>query len=162
MTIPILIGMSPKVRLLFAAAVAVRGRDIEDRSTATVSSAPAQIELLERFGDPARRREMIVVGQLFTLLDGALRKNKDPTLFVEDFAIWIAGVIDEASVIPPDTGIDSGHFIDREEKGMMALHRFFIVPLQFQIRTDPLPYILDDLGSLGDLDESECSPPLNT
>lgn len=148
-------------KLLFAAAGSVPRRlYIQDSSAATARTASADIEFPQRLGDLSRRAKAIIVGEFLTFLNSRLGEDVNTAILVENLTIWIAGVIDEAGVIPSDAGVDSGHFIHGKEKGMMALHRLFVVALQFKVRTNPFADILDDTRPFGDLDQRESPTPL--
>lgn len=147
--------------LPFAPAVSVLGwLDIQNSPPAAARPASADIKLPQRLGDPSRRAEVVVVGEFLSLLNRLLREYVDTAILIENFAIGIAGVIDEAGVVPPYTGIDGGHFIHGKEKRMVALHCLFIVPLQLEIRPDPFTDIFDYARSFGDLDQRESATPL--
>lgn len=149
-------------KLLFASPGSIPLRlDIQNSPPAPARAASADIEFPQSFGDPSRRAEAVIVGEFLTFLNGLLSENVNTAILVENFTIGVAGVVDKAGVIPPDSGVDRGHFIHRKEKGMVAFHCLFIVALQFKIRPDPFADILDNARPFWDLDQREGSTPLD-
>jgi hypothetical protein len=164
----LVIGMSTGMPVAVAIPVSIAipmtvgaGLDIENRTPAGIGAASANIKGQKRFRDPAGRLEMVIVGQFFAGIDRPAGKDVDAAIFVQSFAVGIAGVIDIAGIVSADRAVDSGGVINRKEERMMAFHRFFVVALGFESRPDPLADILNDPLPFADTGESECATSLN-
>lgn len=155
------VGMAAGKLLLASPGSVLRRLDIEDGPPASARATSADIKFTQSLSDPPRGAEAIIVGEFLSPLNGLFSENEYPTIFIENFAVGFTGVIYEPGVISSDAGIDRGHFIHREEKGMVAFHRIFIVALQFKVRPDPFAHVFNNACSFGDLDQRESSTPLN-
>ncbi len=86
--------------------------DIENRPPAGIGAAPANIKGQKRFHDPAGRLEMVIVGQFFAGIDRSAGQDIDAAVFVQSFAVGIAGVIDIAGIVTADGAVNGGGVID--------------------------------------------------
>jgi hypothetical protein len=68
-------------------------------AAAICGAAVARELLLGRFGDRFVQLHVIIIKQFLAGLDVAQRINKDPVVFLDRFAVWIAGMIDPARVV---------------------------------------------------------------
>ena len=62
--------------------------------------------LLGRFGDRFVELHVIIIKEFLAGLDVAYCINKDAVVFLDRFAVWIAGMIDPARVVTANFWID--------------------------------------------------------
>ena len=149
-------------RMLTDFAVTVlRWFDREDRSTAFLGAAMADIKLPQRFRDPSGSGKLVVVVEFFATADSSHGMDEYPATPVERFTIGVTGVIDIPGIVPADTAVNGGIIVDREEESMMTLHVIFVVTLRLKIRADPFADIFRDLLSLADGGQRERAAAMN-
>src|ERR1700683_4654656 len=94
--------------------------------------------------------DLVVVGQFLARLDVAPRIDEHAPLFDHRLAIRVAGVVDEARLVPLDTRIDHRARVHDEQEGMAVGGVLVqIAPVCLDVR-DPLAQVLDDARALRD------------
>ena len=92
--------------------------------------------------------EIVIIRQFFTRADVAAGFNKDAVVFVLDFAVRRARMVDPAGGIAAPGGIDDDLIINSKEHGVGRVRvRFGIAGVRLFVR-DTLAGIFDQPGSL--------------
>src|SRR5712671_1122889 len=94
--------------------------------------------------------DLIIVGQLFTGLNGPNGLDVDPLLLSRACAVRIAAVVDVARLVTSDTAVDHDLGVDREQKGVIVVRILVLVACIRLIMADTIPEVLDDCRSLAD------------
>src|ERR1700682_5724068 len=71
--------------------------------------------------------DLIVVGQLFTGLNGPNGLDVDPLVLRRTCTIRIAAVVDEARLVSSDAAVDHDLGVDREQKGVIVVRILVLV-----------------------------------
>src|SRR5580693_8528804 len=94
--------------------------------------------------------DLVVVGQFFTGPDGPDRFDEHAPVVDHRFAVWIAGMIDEARVIAMHTGIDDYPAVDDEQKRVIVtIALVLIAHVRLTVR-NAIAQIFDDARAFAD------------
>ncbi len=93
--------------------------------------------------------EVIIVGQLFARLDLAERLYKDALAIEHSFAIRLARMIDKASRVAANAGINDRFLVHGKEDGVRDWHRLFVVTCVGLLGRNPLSRVLDNASPSG-------------
>src|SRR6185369_7048569 len=104
----------------------------------------------------------VIVRELLPRLDIANRLDPDAIFIDHGIAVRIAGVIEEARVVPVDGGVDHHMIVDGEEIGVMPLTLDVRIPRVGLGRSEPLSRILDEARARGNAARRKATEPLNT
>src|SRR5690606_6903770 len=103
---------------------------------------------------------VVVVGQLFALLDVARGPDPDRPVDDVDVAVGATGVVDETRDVAPDVGVDDPSVVEREapDRAALQVSRFALPAL---LVGDLLPGVIDDALVLRDVLGREHAPAGN-
>src|ERR1700730_3052002 len=71
--------------------------------------------------------DLIIVGQLFTGLNGPNGLDVDPLVLRRACAVRIAAMVDVARLVSSDAPVDHGFGVDREQKGVIVVRILVLV-----------------------------------
>src|SRR6266849_175217 len=94
--------------------------------------------------------DLIIVGQLFTGLNGPNGLHVDPLLLRRARAVRIAAMVDVARLVSSDAAVDHGLGIDGEQKGVIVVRILVVVARVRLVVADALTEVLDDGRPLAD------------
>ncbi len=100
--------------------------------------------LFGRFGDRFVQLHVIIIKEFLAGVDVAQRINKDPVVFLDSFAVWIAGMIDPARVVTANFWIDYLAVIQTEVESVWIV---FVVGSGFP--GDAFTCVFDDSRPFG-------------
>src|SRR5690606_23744437 len=118
----------------------------------------ARLVALVRIG---RTLVLVVVDELLPRLDRPDRLYVDVAAVDHGLAVRIAGVIDEARLVPVHGRVYHRAVVEREQEGVAALHLVVIVATVGLRVRDALSHVLDEAGPLPDASGGQGAASLN-
>jgi YbgC/YbaW family acyl-CoA thioester hydrolase len=133
---------------------------LHDRPAAILAAACAGI-LRVILGARSFALVLVVVRQLLARLNRAQCLDVDAAADDHRLAVRITGVVDVRRLVATDGAVDAGIVIEREEEGVMTVHRGVIVASIGLVVVDALAGVLDDARPLANAPHGEGAPTLD-